>query len=173
MPDHADAPGQGLPPEATLLPLMTGYWAAQAIAEFARLGLADLLADGPASARDLAATSDSHPQSLHRLLRALASIGVLAEPTPETYALTPVTALLRSGTPDSMRSLAMAYGNELFQAWNDFSFSVQTGKPAFAHHFGMDPFAFYAANPEADRIFNQAMIGYTHRVAEALVAAYD
>jgi hypothetical protein len=51
--------------------------------------------------------------------------------------------------------------------------SIQTGEPAFAHRFGMGPFPYFMQNPEADRIFNEAMIGYTHQVANAVVGVYD
>lgn len=72
-----------------------------------------------------------------------------------------------------MRSLAIVYGDELYRAWGDVLYSVQTGEPAFAHHFGLGPFPYYAAHPAADHTFNEAMIGYTQRVANAVVAAYD
>ena len=35
------------PPPVTLLQMMTGYWVSQAIYVAAKLGLADLMADGP------------------------------------------------------------------------------------------------------------------------------
>ena len=59
--------------------LMTGYRVSQALYVAAKLGIADLLADGPRNAEDLARSAGAHPPSLHRLLRALASVGVLAE----------------------------------------------------------------------------------------------
>src|SRR4051812_23057752 len=89
------------PPPVTLLNMMTGYWVSQAIYVAAKLGIADLTADGPASSEDLAAATTSHAPSLHRLLRALASIGVFSEASPGSFALTPLADLLRTGTPDS------------------------------------------------------------------------
>jgi predicted O-methyltransferase YrrM len=160
-------------PANTLLQMMTSYWVAQAIYVAARLGLADHLAGGPMTCEDLAAATQSHAPSLRRLLRALVSVGVFAEPTPGRYALTPLAALLQSATPGSMRSLAIVYGDECYRAWGDFLHSIRSGEPAFAHHFGMAPFAYFAAHPAADRTFNEAMIGYTQRVADAVVAAYD
>jgi hypothetical protein len=35
------------PPPATLLEMMTGYWLSQALYVVAKLGVADLLVDGP------------------------------------------------------------------------------------------------------------------------------
>ena len=161
------------PPPAILLDLMTGYQRAQAVYVAAKLGVADLLVDGPRPIEKLAAATQSHTASLYRLLRALASIGVFTETSPRAFALTPTAALLRTGTPDSMRSLALTYNEEQYQAWGHMLHSIRTGEPAFAHRFGMGPFPYFMQNPEADRIFNEAMIGYTHQVANAVAATYD
>jgi methyltransferase family protein len=69
-------------PAATLLQMMTGYWVSQAIYVAAKLGIADLLVDGPANCDELAAATHTHAPSLQRLLRALASLGVFYETTP-------------------------------------------------------------------------------------------
>jgi hypothetical protein len=47
MPDKT-APGAGPPPVA-LLQMMTGYWVSQALYVAAKLGVVDLLVDGPQS----------------------------------------------------------------------------------------------------------------------------
>ena len=161
------------PPPAILLQMMTGYWGAQAVYIAAKLGVADLLADGPRPVDELAATTQSHTSSLYRLLRALASVGVFTETSPRTFALTPMAELLRTGIPGSMRALAITYNEEMYQAWGHMLHSIQTGEPAFAYRFGMGPFPYFMQNPEADRIFNEAMIGYTHQVANAVAATYD
>ena len=59
--------------------LLTGYWLTQSLYVAAKLGLADSLKDTPRTADDLASVTETHPGALHRLLRALASIGVFAE----------------------------------------------------------------------------------------------
>lgn len=161
------------PPPAVLLQMMTGYWVSQSIYIAAKLGVADLLADGPRPVEALATATESHAPSLYRLLRALASVGVFTETSPHTFALTPMAALLRTGTPHSMHALAITYCEEMYTAWGSMLHSIRTGEPAFAHHFGMGPFPYFATHPEADRVFNEAMIGYTHQVANAVTASYD
>jgi hypothetical protein len=154
--------GEGsVPLPATLLQMMTGYWVSQALSVAAKLGVADLLADGPRTVDDLAAATQTDAPPLRRVLRALASVGVFTEASPTTVALTPLVALLRTGTPDSMRALAIMYAEEQYRAWGDVLHSVKTGEPAFEKHFGTSYFAYLAQHPEADRVFNQAMTGYT------------
>lgn len=156
-----------------MLQMITGAWVAQAVYVAAKLGLADRLVDGPRRTEDLAVATGSHPPSLARLLRALASVGVFTEIAPATFALTPLADLLRSDTPDSLRALAIVDNEELYQAWGDLLGSIRTGQPAFERHFGMPVFAYFAAHPEVDRVFNEAMTSYTGRLAEAVPAVYD
>ena len=65
------------PPEAVLTQLITGSLGSQAVYVAAQLGIADLLADGPKSVDELAAAAKVDAPSLYRVLRALASFGVL------------------------------------------------------------------------------------------------
>ena len=161
------------PPPAILLQMMTGYWVSQALYVAAKLGVADLLADGPRPVEDLALASGTHAPSLRRVLRALASVGVFTEASPGVYALTPLAALLRSGTPDSMRALAIMYAEEQYRAWGDILHSVQTGETAFDQQFGTSYFAYLAQHAESDQVFNEAMTGWTAQLVGAVVEAYD
>ena len=162
-----------VPPPATLLQMMTGYWVSQALYVVAKLGVADLLADGQSSVEDLATATQTDAPSLRRVLRALASVGVFTEASPGTYALTPLAALLQTGTPDSMRALAIMYAEEQYRAWGDALHSVRTGENAFERQFGTGYFAYLAQNPESDRVFNEAMTGYTTQLVGAVVDTYD
>jgi hypothetical protein len=173
MTDNVPAAADVAPPPVTLLQMMTGYWVSQAVYVAAKLGLADLVAEAPRSSDELAAATGTHAPSLHRLLRGLASVGVFTEVSPDHFALTPMAALLRTGTPGSMRALAITYNEEQYRAWGNLLHSVRTGNPAFELQFGMGPFAYFAQNPEADQVFNEAMIGWTSQVADAVATTYD
>ncbi len=162
-----------LPPPAALLQMMTGYWISKAIYVAAKLGIADLLADGPLGSEELSMATQTHAPALYRLLRALASVGIFSEEADGRFTLTPLAALLRSDIPDSMRALAIMYAEEQSRAWDDVLHSVQTGQPAFEHAFGTRYFDYFATHPEASRVFNEAMVGWTTQVVDAVVAAYD
>jgi hypothetical protein len=162
-----------IPPPMVLLRMMTGYWPAKALAAAAELGLADLLRDGPRTVASLAEIRNVDAGSLHRLLRALASVGVFAQTEAGSFALTPMADLLRSDRPDSMRALARMYGSEQYQAWGGLLDSVRDGMPAFDRVFGTSYFAYLAAHPDASSIFNEAMTGWTAQLSGAVAAAYD
>ncbi len=161
------------PPPVVLLGMMTGYWQAKALAVAADLGIADLLRDGPRTTVSLAERCNVDADSLHRLLRALASVGVFVEIEPASFELTPLADLLRSDRPDSMRALARMYGSEQYEAWAGLLESVRNGDPAFDHVFRSSYFDYLASHPDAGAVFNDAMTGWTAQLSDAVVAAYE
>src|SRR4051794_31848775 len=88
--------GEVAAPQDELLRLMMGAWASQVTFVFARLGVADCLADGPLPARIVARDSDTDPDALLRLLRAAATLGLLTEADPDCFRLTELGECLRS-----------------------------------------------------------------------------
>src|SRR5689334_19021504 len=88
-------------PEAALMPLIIGFMPSRVVHLAAQLGLADRLSDRPKEAQVLASETGTHAPSLHRLLRALASIGVVEERKPGCFALTPLGSQLRTDAPRS------------------------------------------------------------------------
>jgi hypothetical protein len=164
---------QELPPPFALFRMVTGYYVSRAIHVAAKLGVADLLADGPRGHDELARATGTHEDSLRRVLRLLASAGVLMEEEDGRFALTPIGACLRSGVPGSMRAAALLFGGITQQAWGDLLHSVETGQPAFRRVFGMDPFEYMAAHPDEAANFDAAMADFTRHIASAVATAYD
>ena len=161
-------------PARTLLSLLSGAWVAQAIFIAAKLGIADILHRGPASCAELAAATKVHAPSLHRVLRALASIGLFADDAQGRFALTPLAELLRSDAPGSLRAYAIMNGERwVWQSWGDIEHSVRTGQPAFEHVFGASLFDYYTAHPEAGRVSADALNSLSAADNAALVAAYE
>ena len=66
------------PAPQRMLELIAGFWISRCIHAIARLGVPDLLKDGPKTAEALAQATDTHASSLFRVLRGLASVGILA-----------------------------------------------------------------------------------------------
>jgi len=153
--------------------MFTGYWTTQALYVAAKLGIADLLTQGPRSAVDLAQTTNVHAPSLYRLLRALASMGVFADDGSGHFTLTPMAECLRSDVPGSQRALAIMSGEEHYKAWGELLYSVQTGKIAFDKLYGMPVFDFLSQNFEQAKVFDAAMVGIHGRESAAMTEAYD
>jgi len=90
----------GTPPALALLQQALGFWISRAICVVARLGIADLLKDGPLDTETLAAAAGVHGPSLYRVLRTLTSVGIFAEGKDGRFGLTPQAEPLRTNAPD-------------------------------------------------------------------------
>ena len=157
-----------------LYQLLHGYRVSQAIYVAARLGIADLLKDGPRGSDDLAGATGAHADTLRRVLRFLAGVGLFDEVTPGRFALTPLGAGLRGDVPGSIRPMTlMLLDYTGWQPWGHLWHSVRTGETAFAHVHGLGRFDYLAAHPDTGAIFNAAMTGNTAWSGTAITDAYD
>jgi hypothetical protein len=173
-PTAAVAP-HALPPDAQLLQLASGAFISQAIYVAAKLGVADLLADGPQAARHLAEKTESDERSLYRVLRTLASVGAFAEGSGKTFSNTSMTETLRSDHPNSTRDLTIwLHEPEHWNVYAALMHSVKTGKPAWDHIHGEPVFAYlFETNKPLGDIFNRAMTSFSHQSIGPVLEAYD
>jgi len=171
---NATALTKEVPPPLQMLQLISGFWIARCVYIAAKLGIPDLLKDGPKTADELAAATETHAPSLFRVLRALASVKVLTQSDDNRFGNTPMSETLRSDMPGSFRAFAMTeLGEEHYPAWGELLHSVRTGEIAFDKAFGEPVWEFFAKHPENARIFNDAMSGMTAQAEGALHQAYD
>jgi hypothetical protein len=161
-------------PRRALLRLVQGYQLSQAIHVAARLDVADRLADGPRSSDELAAETDTHPDALYRLLRALAAAGVLHELDDRRFELTELGEGLRSDVPRSVHGWALMIGRPVhWNTWSSLVESIRTGENTFRIAHGTDIWSYRAQRPEEQAIFDGAMISMTGVVDDAVLDAYD
>ena len=157
-----------------LLQMIQGFWVSQMIYVAARLGIADLVADGPKSSAELATITSTHAPTLYRVLRTLASLGVFAEDDRGRFSMTALAEPLRSGVPDSIRNWAIFNGGmQEWRSWEQLLYSVQTGEAAFPHVWGQQNWEYRTHNPEANEVFNRAMTSASFRRIGPVMAAYD
>jgi DNA-binding IclR family transcriptional regulator len=153
--------------------LMDGYLTTQMVYITARLGLVDVLIDGPRTSAELAAAVGAAPEPLHRLLRGLVLEGLLFEEPDGRYALTDAARLLRSDSPGSLRGAALARGELYYRAATGLLETIRGGGAAFRHAYGVELFDHLASSPDDAAIFQGSMLARSHKEAEALVATYD
>jgi hypothetical protein len=157
-----------------LLDAAFGFMPAQVVYTAAELRLADALAAGPRSSPELAEETGTHAPSLHRLLRALAAMGVVAQQDEDLFALTPLGTALTSDDPGSVRGLLRLFcGPEVWRSWGDLTETVRTGEPAWDRQLGKPAFEYMAEHPELEATFNAAMAEHTRDLAPAVIEAWD
>lgn len=160
-------------PAQRLHSLATGYWLSKALAVAAELGVADEMVDGAVDSEELARITDTDPDRLYRLLRALASVGLFSEVRPRAFGLTPLGDPLRSDHPESVRALAAMVGQESFDVWTRLGDSLRGGPPAFEEMFGAPFYAYLASNPHGAATFNRAIAERHHSIQPEVPDALD
>jgi SAM-dependent methyltransferase len=146
---------------------LLGFAMSQAIYVAARLGIADLLAEGPRSATALAVTVGADPDGLYRLLRLLAGHGIFTELPGGRFANSPLSEPLREG-PGSLRALAVAVGEGAYRTLGATLPMIQTGQPAFELAFGAVWDERLARDPAARTRVNHVAAARDTAVAKVL-----
>lgn len=134
-----------------------GYSRSRTLCAAARLGVADALGSEPRSVDELAAACGAQPAALYRLLRALASFGVVAETTPRRFALTPFGTPLRKDAPNSEWSAVVFWADLLADPWTYLTDCIRTGESAFRIAEREGAVLRWSKDPNAGAIFRAVM----------------
>ena len=157
-----------LPPEARLWNLIRGALGTKAFGIAADLGVADALAAGPRSVAELADENGADPDTLQRILRALASDGVFAEDEPGVFRNTEASELLRRDVPGRWREFAHLFSETCYPAMG--ALDARSTDVAFTRAYGTDFWSWLATRPEERSNFDRAMEGGQAERADRLAA---
>lgn len=161
-------------PEAAMRSLIAGYWVSRLVYVAAKLGIADLLREGPRTAEELAAAASVQAPALYRVLRTLASYGVFEEIKGKRFKLTPLGATLRTDVPASMHGFAlMLVEKHVWYAWEQLLYAVQTGQLPFDRIFGEPFYQYLEKHPDDLKVFGEAMTSLSGTENPAIAAAYN
>ncbi len=143
-------------PNQGLVEMAMAYSRSRILCAAARLGVADALGDEVRSIAYVAEKCQADPSALYRLLRALASLGVTEETTPEHFRLTAFGKPLRKDAPHTVWPSVVFWADLLADEWSLLTDCVRTGLPA---HDVRDPNvpSRWSQDPEAGSIFRAVM----------------
>ena len=157
--------------EHRLLELLSGKWVTAAIAAAAELGLADLLAERPMEAGELARLTKCHEGGLLRLLRVLSGEGLVELQSSGCWALTPVGEQLKEG---QLRDLARFIGAPFAWApWSQLTAALRSKTSAFESTHGASLFEYLDGHGSDAQLYHCAVDAFTRREARALAEAFD
>lgn len=161
-------------PQAVLLRMADGHMEAKALQVAAQLGIADLIAENPKTADQLAKIVGVHADPLYRVLRALASVGIFKESSDSHFGNTPLSEAIRADVPGSVRdSVIMRPMDAFLLAWSRLMDVVRTGKPSFKDVNGCEQWEYFRRHPDIGEIFNKGISARTSQVTSALLQSYD
>lgn len=154
-----------------VIDMITGAWKTRVIGEGARLGLFDRLAENSHTADDLAGELQVNADGLMRLLRGLATLGLVLHEPGGHFSLAPLGACLRRDAPDSLNGMAGHWADRLWNSFGNIGESIRTG--AASTPSGPEHFVEQQADPVRSDIFNRAMAEGSLRVGRSLARSYD
>ena len=157
-----------VPPAWRLMRLLDGFVTTQLLYVAAKLGIADVLAEGPRSGEHIARAVGADPHALARVLRGLVTDGVLIEEDGGRFALSPIGACL-----PAMRGAALARGEVYYAAGAGLLDAVTGGGTAFEQVHGQRFFDHLAAHPDREAAFQESMAARSEQEAVDVVSAYD
>jgi len=157
---------EGRAPEAVVWDLLRGAITTRVLGLVVDLGIPAALAAGPKPVDALAVETGADAETLHRLLRALASEGVFTELEPGVFGHTEASELLLGGT--GWAEFAHLFGG----VWHRAAGGIQADgrEPAFERIHGTDYWSWLAAHPEEREIFDRAMAEGRERRTDRLEA---
>ncbi len=160
-------------PAESLLQLSAGYYVSRALHAVAEIGVADALGDTPQPTASLAKAVAADAGALDRVLRLLALYGVF-EYNSGVVGHTLLSRLLRQDHPQSMRSLVRMFGLPGF--WTtvgELNLAIQTGEPSANRALPGGFWGYLKENPDASRIFGEAMTGKAQGHIAGVLNVYD
>jgi SAM-dependent methyltransferase len=157
-----------------LFQMLTGHWVAQIVRTAAELRVIDHLAAGAERAADIAELESADAGTVHRLLRACASLGLLTASPEGRFAVTALGGLLQEGVPGSLRNAALVQSaNGHWQAWSRLPEAVRAGRSQAEAALGKGMFEYFADVPEEAECFSRAMSDMTGLVVQDTVRLVD
>ncbi|MFD2419777.1 methyltransferase [Amycolatopsis pigmentata] len=165
---QANGPGPALGAMADLTVPM-------AIRVAATLRIADHIADGACTATELAAKTNVDAGPLERMLRHLATAGVLRHQGPGRYALTAQGEALRDDHPSRMRKRLDIEGalGRAELAFVELLGAMRSGKNAYSARYGRTLWEDLAADAALSKSFDEMMAFNLREVLPSILSAYD
>ncbi|WP_411153298.1 methyltransferase [Streptomyces sp. A30] len=136
--------------------LLHGHLVSRALTVVARLGIVELLTDGPLTAAELASRTGVDPASLRRLLGALAVFEVFDDLGDDKFGVTPLGATLHPECPGSTLPTALLLAQDFGEIWHDLAETVRDGGDAIQRRFGVGLFEHLQQNLELHDAFDRS-----------------
>jgi O-methyltransferase domain/Dimerisation domain len=165
---------QGPQPEDQLMQFATGFMVSAALYSVTKLGIPDLMKGGVKPVSELARACGANEDAVYRVMRALASVGVMDECSPRNFKLTAVGDLVRSDRDDSMRDMVLWMGNKFhYDTYPEMAHSMLTGETVVEKVYGASCFGYFERDKECSDVFNAAMTTYSKMLTGPVLEAYD
>ncbi len=160
-------------PAEDLLRISMSHCLPRCLQAVAELGIADALGESPRTAEELARDTGTDAGAVARTLRVLSAEGIF-EARDGAWSHTQASRLLRSDHPQSMRSFVRMIGLAVYwRGFEYFSDALRTGQSVQEKVVPGGYWKYLRENPEAARLFDEAMMGKAAGQIAGILRSYD
>lgn len=164
-----------IPDPAPLIDLMEGFRRSKTLFAALKLGVFDLLAEGPLEAHEVAGRLNANQDAVLRLLEACVGLNLL-EVRDGKFANAPLADVYLRQSSESALTGYMLYSNDaLYPMWAHLEDAIREGAPRWAQTFGWDApiFEHFFSTPEKLHTFTMGMHGLGVWTSPAVVRMFD
>jgi hypothetical protein len=147
----AEAAGAG---QAAIMDMQRAVWRFAALRALIAVGCPEQLRDGPRTVAELADRCGAHAPTLGRLLRTIATTGLLHRVSPGTYELTPAGQSLLAGR--ALMSMRFQLDAQVWGALGELTETVRSGEAPFTLRHG-SLYDYLSTAPEVSAAFDALM----------------
>jgi hypothetical protein len=146
-----------------VLELIFGRWRSQILYTGVKLGVFEALQNETKDAAAVAQELGLDAELGYRLLRALATLGLLREEAGRRFSITETGRFLLADHPQTLRGMTLLEeGPEHYALWKHLPDMIRDGvQNAFVREFGRMAFAHAVADADYARVFDEAMSSYS------------
>lgn len=153
--------------------LMSGMMNTQVLIALIKSNVFEAIGKEKKSIAEIATTCNVNVNVLSRTLRFGVSVG-LVDKIDNLYSLNEVGQCFLKDVPGSFYDSASYFNAPpIRDSWQNFLFSLQTGKPAFDPVFGTSYFEYLSSNEEFGTSFNKTETERSAQQASSITEAYD
>ncbi len=155
----ATLPNKLTPPPFRLIQIGSAFWQSRALYVVTKLGVADEIGDGERSSAEIAHALQLHEDSLYRLLRMLASVGVFEESQHRVFRNNRLSNPLRCDHSQSVRDMILMHNADVMaRPWfASLEGGIRNGETPFVKSHGEELFTYMDNHSEFDALFARAM----------------
>jgi hypothetical protein len=154
--------------------IVTKYCESQMFFAACEIGIFEQLAQGPATAVELAAQLKAHPGACRRLLAGLAQMGLVVR-QGDAFSINGLSRYLTAGAAVPLEALSV-WGSLFYPMWGHLGDAVREYAPRWEQAFGatqQETFANLYKNPKSLRHFCGIMSAYSIPQGKLLAEAFD